>query len=364
MNNIFISYRRADSADVVGRIYDYLEGIVGKDNIFKDVHSVQLGVDYLEYTADTLSNCDVQLAIIGHEWLKGRRIDTPDDLVRVEIETAMQRDIPVIPVLVGGAVMPTQDELPDSLKPLAYRNAIQVRPDPDFPTDMARLVDALKGIVPIEPKSTKPNRSSTGRWLPWVAGILIAAGVLWYFVSLKNPEETPSQVDTDAAAGLSRSSPAQNTASGAGQDPAKVDRAMEFVDRYSADSLLEARTRVSEATANAMDSIAAVLKNPDLTELELAQAYGDTILEMVAQENLSGSLEQLFNFYEQVLTCHEMKLCDEQVLTGFFESDAGGFSRTFYPWVCQIRADWNNPAAFERVLDFYLEGDSATVCNS
>jgi hypothetical protein len=362
MNNIFISYRRADSADVVGRIYDYLEGIVGKDNIFKDVHSVQLGVDYLEYTADTLSNCDVQLAIIGHEWLKGRRIDNPDDLVRVEIETAMQRDIPVIPVLVGGAVMPTQDELPDSLKPLAYRNAIQVRPDPDFPTDMARLVDALKGIVPLESKSTKPNRSPVGRWLPWVAGILIAAGVLWYFVSSKSSEDAPSQVD--AAAGLSRSSPAQNTASAAEQDPAKVDRAMEFVDRYSADSLLEARARVSEATANAMDSIAGVLRNPDLTELELEQAYRDTILEMVAQESLSGSLEQLFNFYEQVLTCYEMKLCDEQVLTGFFESDAGGFSRTFYPWVCQVRADWNNPAAFERVLDFYLEGDSATVCDS
>ena len=89
MNSIFISYRRADSADVVGRIYDYLEGIVGKDNIFKDVHSVQLGIDYLQYTADTLSKCDVQLAIIGHEWLKGRRIDNPDDLVRVEIETAI-----------------------------------------------------------------------------------------------------------------------------------------------------------------------------------------------------------------------------------------------------------------------------------
>jgi len=270
----------------------------------------------------------------------------------------------VIPVLVGGAVMPTKDELPDSLKPLAYRNAIQVRPDPDFPTDMARLVEALKGIVPIEPKSTKPNRSPTGRWLPWVAGILIAAGVLWYFVSSKRPEETPSQVDTASDAGLSRSSSAQSTGSGAEQDPAKVERAMDFVDRYSADSLLEARTRVSEATSNAMDSIAGVLRNPDLTEQELAQAYGDTILEMVAQENLSGSLEQLFNFYEQVLTCHEMKLCDEQVLAGFFESDAGGFSRTFYPWVCQIRADWNNPAAFERVLDFYLEGNSATVCDS
>ena len=79
MNNIFISYRRADSADVVGRIYDHLEGIVGAENIFKDVHSVQLGIDYLKFTAEAVGNCHVQLAIIGHEWLNGRRIDDPND---------------------------------------------------------------------------------------------------------------------------------------------------------------------------------------------------------------------------------------------------------------------------------------------
>ncbi|HKJ18634.1 MAG TPA: TIR domain-containing protein [Xanthomonadales bacterium] len=367
MNNIFISYRRADSADVVGRIYDYLEGIVGKDNIFKDVHSVQLGIDYLTMTIDAVGNCDVQLAIIGNQWLNGRRIDDPNDLVRVEIETAMSRDIPVIPVLVGGAEMPAEDELPDGLKPLRYRNAIKVRPDPDFPTDMARLVQALQGIISIEPQSRKPAPSGNKKWLPLIAaGVVLAAVGITYFIGSSGPEEASRSAEesgdagSDATGEMSRSA----SATSAGPETERVNRAMEFVDQYNgAGQLLDARNRVSEATNNGMDQIAEVLKNPDFSEQELAAAYSDTILSMVEEERLATSLEQLFKFYEQVLICREMQLCDEDVLAGFFDTDAGGFSRTFYPWVCQVRADWNNPDAFDRVMDFYLEGDSQTVCD-
>jgi hypothetical protein len=363
MNNIFISYRRADSADVVGRIYDHLEGIVGKDNIFKDVHSVQLGIDYLKLTTEAVGNCDVQLAIIGNQWLNGRRIDDPEDLVRVEIETALARDIPVIPVLVGGAEMPAQDELPDSLKPLGYRNAIKVRPDPDFPTDMARLMTALESMIAVEPES----KTGFPRWPGWVAVILIAAGVLAWFAFSPGSEETPLNIDpADHATGdMSRSEPAPGAGTGAGQNPAKADRAMEFVDQFNGtEQLLDARNRVSEATASGINAIASVLNDPDLSEQELAQAYSDTILKMVEEEQLGASLEQLFKFYEQQLICRDMQLCDNEVLAGFVDNEAGGFSRTFYPWVCQVRADWNNPTAFERVLDFYLEGDSNTVCDS
>ena len=359
MNNIFISYRRADSADVVGRIYDHLKGVLGKDYIFNDVHSVQLGIDYLEFTADAVGHCDVQLAVIGHEWLKGRRIDNPDDLVRVEIETALNRDIPVIPVLVGGAEMPAQDELPDSLKPLGYRNAIKVRPDPDFPTDMARLVDALDGLITIKP-APGPRRRPI---FAWAAASLVALAALTYFALPLFQEESslPGDAAGPAATAPSRSAEQAST----GQDAARVDRAMEFVERYNgAGQLLDARTRVSEATANAMDTLAAVLKDPDLTEQELAAAYSETILEMVETGNLDASLEQLFKFFDQLLICREMQLCDDDVAKGFLDTEAGAFSRTYYPWVCQVRADWNNPAAFERVLDFYLEGDSATVCDS
>ena len=367
MNNIFISYRRADSADVVGRIYDYLEGIVGKDNIFKDVHSVQLGIDYLTMTIDAVGNCDVQLAIIGNQWLAGRRIDDPSDLVRVEIETAMSRDIPVIPVLVGGAEMPDEDELPDGLKPLRYRNAIKVRPDPDFPTDMARLVDALQGIISIEPQGSKPDQSRSRKWIPLLAaGIVVAVVGIAYFVGTSGPEESSASVETSGDSGSEETDKMSRSASATNAVPetAQVNRAMEFVDQYNgAGQLLDARNRVSEATNNGMDEIAQVLRNPDLSEQELATAYNNTIVNMVEEENLATSLEQLFKFYEQVLICREMRLCDEDVLAGFFDTDAGGFTRTFYPWVCRVRADWNNPGAFEGVMDFYLEADSQAVCD-
>lgn len=363
MNNIFISYRRADSADVVGRIYDYLEGIVGKENIFKDVHSVQLGIDYLDFTADILDKCDVQLAIIGNQWLTGRRIDNENDLVRVEIETAMGRGIPVIPVLVGGAEMPAEQELPESLKPLAYRNAIKVRPDPDFPTDMGRLVGALEGIIPIKAGVGRRNPA----WLPWLGAVVVAMGVIaWYALWPQAVSETADEPSDNEASGVSLNGPLRTAPASPGYDTARVDRALEFVDRYnSTGQLLDSRNRVSEATRNGMATITAVLKDPSLTDQQqLAAAYQRTILELVEAENLGGPLEQLFNFYDQVLICRDMQLCDDDVATQFFDNDAGDFSRTFYPWVCKVRADWNDPAAFARVLDFYIEGDSATVCDS
>ena len=355
MNNIFISYRRADSADVVGRIYDHLEGIVGKENIFKDVHSVQLGIDYLEYTSGILEKCDVQLAIIGSEWLTGRRIDNPDDLVRVEIETAMGRDIPVIPVLVGGAEMPPESELPDSLKPLAYRNAIKVRPDPDFPTDMARLVDALEGIIPIK----SARKGGMPDWAPWAAGALVVVMGIAYFAFQGGSAEP--QGGTDFSGISSRAAPV----SGAAMGPDEVDRTMEFVDQYnSTGQILDARNRVSQATAGAMENLTSVLKDPGLSEQELARAYSETILQIVEEEDLRASLEQLFRFHEQQLICREMYLCNDEVAAGFFDDDTGDLVRTFYPWVCQVRSDWNNPGEFGRVMDFYLGEAGATVCDS
>lgn len=366
MNNIFISYRRADSADVVGRIYDHLKGVVGKDNIFKDIHSVQLGIDYLKMTTEAVANCDVLLAIVGNRWLDGRRIDDPNDLVRVEIETAMGRDIPVIPVLVGGAEMPAQDELPDGLKPLGYRNAIKVRPDPDFPTDMARLVEALGGIISIKPAAKAKERSWIRKLAPVAAALVVAVGVWSYFVGPPGPGPKPFTKGTDPDAGsesvagaMTRSADGSADGAGAGQD-----RAMDFVDQFnSTGQILDARNRVSEATNKNMEAIAGVLRDPDLDEQQLAVAYNDAILQMIDEENLDTPLEQLFKFHEQVLICREMQLCDEQVISGFLDNEAGSFTHTFYPWVCRVRADWNNPTAFQRVLDFYVEGNSATVCD-
>jgi acyl carrier protein len=147
---IFISYRRADSADVSGRIYDRLAGEFGDAAVFKDVDDIPFGVDFKAYLGDMVRKCDIQLAVIGPQWLdvqddRGkRRLDNPSDFVRIEIEAALERGIPVVPLLVRGATMPKAEELPSSLADLVYRNGTPVRPDPDFHRDMDRLIRGLK----------------------------------------------------------------------------------------------------------------------------------------------------------------------------------------------------------------------------
>jgi hypothetical protein len=147
---IFISYRKDDSQHIAGRIYDRLTKDFGTESTFKDVDSIPLGADFRKSIEDEVSKCHVLLAVIGAQWLGAeskegkRRIDDPKDYVRIEIEYALGRSIPVIPLLVQGVTMPTEDELPITLKELAYRNAIPIRADPDFHTDMDRLTKGIK----------------------------------------------------------------------------------------------------------------------------------------------------------------------------------------------------------------------------
>ena len=113
--------------------------------------SIPLGIDFRQHLEGALGQCRVLLAILGDQWMGSeiaegkRRIDDPRDHVRLELEVALSRNIPAIPVLVRKASIPAEDALPPSLRSLAYRNGIQVRPDPDFHGDIDRLI---KGIEP------------------------------------------------------------------------------------------------------------------------------------------------------------------------------------------------------------------------
>jgi hypothetical protein len=142
---IFISYRREDSADVAGRIYDRLVQQFGKAQLFKDVDSIPFGVDFRAHLQNQVAGCRVLLVIIGDRWLAGtsKRLHDEKDYVRIEVEAALNRNIPVIPVLVRGASMPEENEIPAALASLAYRNGIPVRPDPDFHRDMDRLIEGI-----------------------------------------------------------------------------------------------------------------------------------------------------------------------------------------------------------------------------
>jgi tetratricopeptide (TPR) repeat protein len=151
---IFISYRRADSADICGRIYDRLAQHFGKAAIFKDVDNIPFGADFPRHIETILAQCAVELVVIGPRWLeisddKGRRrLDDPEDFVRIEVERGLSRDILVIPLLVTGASMPGTDQLPPGLAGLVRRNAVPVRADPDFHKDMGRLIGQLEAVVP------------------------------------------------------------------------------------------------------------------------------------------------------------------------------------------------------------------------
>lgn len=145
---IFISYRREDSADITGRIYDSLVQRFGREAIFKDVDSMPPGVDYRRYLEKQVEQCNVLLAVIGRSWLKKRagkrRLDDPKDFVRIEIASALRRGIPVIPLMVSNARMPTEADLPNDLSDLVFRNFLQIRSDPDFHNDVNRLIKDLE----------------------------------------------------------------------------------------------------------------------------------------------------------------------------------------------------------------------------
>jgi hypothetical protein len=151
--NVFISYRRKDSADVTGRIYDRLTQHFGQSSIFKDVDAIPLGVDFRVHLDQAVGKCSVLIAVIGNQWLTetdsdGKlRLNDPRDFVRIEIESALKRRIPVIPVLVQSTSMPSAEKLPVSLSELAYRNGIPIRPDPDFHKDMDRLIRGIESFV-------------------------------------------------------------------------------------------------------------------------------------------------------------------------------------------------------------------------
>src|SRR5574341_176831 len=159
---IFLSYRRNDSADITGRIYDQLAEHFGEKAIFRDVDNIPLGVDFRVQIQQMVGRCNILLAIIGPDWIRitdaagKRRLDDPDDFVRLEIEYALARKIPVIPLLVRGAAMPQETELPAQLNDLAYRNGIPIRRDPDFHNDLNRLIDGLEKQMPrLENSQTK-----------------------------------------------------------------------------------------------------------------------------------------------------------------------------------------------------------------
>ncbi|MBE2184107.1 MAG: SUMF1/EgtB/PvdO family nonheme iron enzyme, partial [Anaerolineae bacterium] len=180
---IFISYRRKDSRKDTGRIYDRLVGAFGRANIFKDVDNIPPGSTYPEELDKAIVASDIFLVMIGGQWIDirdeagSRRLDDATDPVRLEIERGLQQgeSLRMIPVLVDDATMPTANQLPVSLRPLAFKNAVVVRDDPDFNRDVERLVGHIRQITGAPLGMT---RRISPIWVALVMAVLIGTGLL------------------------------------------------------------------------------------------------------------------------------------------------------------------------------------------
>ncbi|MGE0594641.1 MAG: toll/interleukin-1 receptor domain-containing protein [Vicinamibacterales bacterium] len=152
MAGVFISYRREDSQGFAGRLADDLSEHLGNERVFRDLE-IPIGSNFADVLTTAVASCDALLVVIGHRWAGqtpgglGFRLFEPDDWVRAEIETALARRRPVIPVLVAGARMPSATDLPASIAPLATVQAAQLS-DRHWDADLTSLLVRLRQLCP------------------------------------------------------------------------------------------------------------------------------------------------------------------------------------------------------------------------
>ncbi len=166
MAKIFLSYRRQDSIGIAGRIYDRLRAHFGSDAVFMDIDSIPYGVNFRKHIDTVIGQCDVVLAVIGMEWAgktdAHRRLDDPRDIVRIELESALNRNLPIIPILINDARMPGEADLPPSLALLADYNAIDVDQGRDFHHHVDLLIKGIEFHFQSSSAATaKPPRETT-----------------------------------------------------------------------------------------------------------------------------------------------------------------------------------------------------------
>jgi hypothetical protein len=146
---VFISYRREQTAGIAGRIADRLADRLGRDSVFMDVDAIDPGVDFVEAIEQHLSSCAALVCVIGPNWVAAtdergrRRLDIANDFVRIEVSAALERNVRVIPVLVDGASLPDEEELPEPLRKLVRRQALRISHE-RFGQDVQVLADSLE----------------------------------------------------------------------------------------------------------------------------------------------------------------------------------------------------------------------------
>jgi TIR domain len=194
MSAIFLSYRRDDSAGFAGRLSDDLEARLGAGSVFRDVDDIRPGEDFVAAITSQLSEVQAVLVMIGPHWLSAdshgqRRLDKKDDFVRLEIEAALTSGKPVIPLLVGGAIMPTEADLPPEIAGLARHQAV-VLSDADWRADIDRLVQTLRP----ELARYRGAGRSTRRLLLVLGGVVVVAALVVFAMRYRTLMTVPADI--------------------------------------------------------------------------------------------------------------------------------------------------------------------------
>ena len=151
-SNIFLCYRREDTQGFARGVYERLASKYGHERVFRDIDSTPAGVRFSACIESRVGQCSVMVVLIGNAWLSAkdrtgqRRLDIPKDWVRQEIEAALSRDIPILPVRVQGAPMPSEDELPSSIADLAGFQSAEVA-DSRWDYDVGQLTEAIDSLI-------------------------------------------------------------------------------------------------------------------------------------------------------------------------------------------------------------------------
>lgn len=291
-----------------------------------DVDDIPLGVDFSRYIDEKVGNCEVLLAVVGRDWLSvsdetgTRRLDLPNDYVRIEIESALKRKIPVVPLLVRRASMPGAEDLPESIREFSKRNGMPVRPDPDFRTDCDRLIEGLErdrtGTRPIISRRTssvmeqsKPKHNMLKMALAGIVAVGALVGLFqWYSASQPSAptivefQANPNSIEqgdattlrwvtrnavkvtilpnigTVAASGSKVISPGENTtytlaARGSGNRSARQRLSVQ-VDSRPLAAIPQSRLTVAESTIELGKSTTLSWRTQDATEVEIQPGVG------------------------------------------------------------------------------------------
>lgn len=211
MSGIFVSYRRDDTSYIAGRLHDGLSARFGADQIFRDIDTIRPGADFVARIEEAVGSCDALIAVIGDDWLAvdatgRRRIDNPGDFVRLEIGAALERGILVVPVLVENAHMPAEADLPEPIRLLSRRNAVDLT-DARWDYDMQRITAAVEEVVrppdagpaappppaPPPPAADMPRAAAIPGWIKAVvpAVLIVVAVSVGAFVASTGSEPEP-----------------------------------------------------------------------------------------------------------------------------------------------------------------------------